>query len=71
MSTSGLLMIGNGVINYLKMKKNHKTLLKVTDILIQAWIYSLMGLTILGTLSLVFGLITGEAQIPTSFGIYG
>ena len=53
------------------MKKNHKKLLKVTDILIQAWIYSLMGLTILGTLSLVFGLVTGEAQIPTSFGIYG
>jgi len=65
-------MTGNGVKNYLKqMKKNHKTIVKVTDLIIQAWIYSLAGLTIVGTLSLIFALITGEAQIPTSFGIYG
>lgn len=53
------------------MKKNHKKVVKITNLIIQAWIYSLMGLTIIGMLSLMFGLISGEAQMPTSFGIYG
>jgi|TARA_R110002020_G_scaffold178085_2_gene370906 hypothetical protein len=53
------------------MKKNHKTIVKVTDLILKAWVYSLMGLTIIGMLTLIFGLITGEAQIPNSFGIYG
>ena len=64
-------MTGNGVKNYLKMKKNHKKIVKITNLIIQAWIYSLMGLTIVGMLTLMFGLISGEAQIPSSFGIFG
>ena len=44
-------------------KKNHKTIVKVTDLIIQAWIYSLMGLTIIGMLTLIFGFITGEAEV--------
>ncbi len=32
-------------------KKNHKTIVKVTDLIIQAWIYSLMGLTIQRSIS--------------------
>ena len=52
-------------------KKNHKTIVKVTNLIIQAWIYSLMGLTIIGMLTLIFGFISGEADFPSSFGIYG
>ncbi len=52
-------------------KKNHKTIVKVTNLIIQAWIYSLMGLTIIGMLTLIFGFISGEADFPASFGIYG
>lgn len=52
------------------MKKNHKTIVKVTDLIIKAWIYSLAGLTIIGMLTLLSAFITGDADFPASFGTY-
>ena len=65
-------MIGNGVINYLYiMRKNHKTIVRVTDLIIKAWIYSLAAIAFIGLITLLSGFITGEADFPASFGIYG
>ena len=52
------------------MKKNHKTIIRVTDLIIKAWIYSLAALAFIGFVTLLSGFITGEAQFPASFGIY-
>lgn len=53
------------------MKKNHKTIVRVTDLIIKAWIVSLAAIAFIGFVSLLSGFITGEAQFPASFGIYG
>jgi len=49
----------------------HYVLLQVTNITIKLFIASLATIAIGGILLLSIALITGEANIPNSFGIYG
>ena len=53
----------------MKRKFKHKAFIIITDILIKTWLTSLAVLAFVGWLTLVFGFISGDIDVP-SFGTY-
>ena len=53
----------------MKRKFKHKAFIIITDILIKSVLASLAALAFVGWLTLVFGFISGDIDVP-SFGIY-